>query len=258
VSDVERAATDREFLQQKAYADSAKLRARASIYAYRDPPGNFLTWVLGLVDWPDGSRAIDVGCGPGSYLRLLGEHHPNVRAIGVDLSLGMAAEAVHYAPAVNGDAAHLPLPDDTVDRVLAPHMLYHCPDIAATLRELRRVLRPGGVLVAVTNGADHLKELWDLHQQVTQKPSGLFVDRFDLATGDGPLREVFDDVRVEHADGTLLVPEPQPIIDYFASTFHYTDAPDSAFDEIRERVQRVIDADGVFHIRARAGAFICR
>ena len=47
--------TDRSFLQQQAYADSTKLRARASIYAYRDPPGPIGPWVLGLVDWPEGT-----------------------------------------------------------------------------------------------------------------------------------------------------------------------------------------------------------
>ena len=78
--------TDRSFLQQQAYADSTKLRARASIYAYRDPPGPIGPWVLGLVDWPEGGRAVDVGCGPGSYLSLLRELHPSVRAIGVDIS----------------------------------------------------------------------------------------------------------------------------------------------------------------------------
>jgi SAM-dependent methyltransferase len=259
MSDVEQAATDRAFLREKAYADSTRLRARVSIYAYRDRPDNFWQWVLGLVDWPDGAHALDVGCGPGAYLSLLRAEHPLVRAIGLDLSPGMAKEARQHAPVVVGDAARLPLPADAIDRVLAPHMLYHCPDIPAAIAEMRRVLRPGGALVAVTNAHDHLLELWDVYEAVTQTRPAFFVDRFDLSSGEAPLRDVFDDVAVERTGGTLLVPEAQPIVEYLASTFHFADRDDaSVLDEIGARVQRVIDGEGVFRIRTRSGAFVCR
>jgi SAM-dependent methyltransferase len=259
MSEVQRAATDRAFLQQHAYADSAKLRARISIYAYRDRPYDFGSWVLGLVDWPEGGRVLDVGCGPGTYLTLLREHHPSMRAIGVDLSPGMAKEASQHAPAINGDAARLPFDDDAFDRMLAPHMLYHCPDIPAAVRELRRVLRPGGALVAVTNAHDHLRELWDVYAAVTGSQPTFFVDRFDLATGDAPLREAFTDVQVERTEGTLLVTDAQPVVDYLSSTFYFADREDdSVLDEIRRSVQRVIDTEGAFAIRTRSGAFVAR
>jgi SAM-dependent methyltransferase len=259
VSDVEQAATDRTFLREKAYADSTKLRARVSIYAYRDRPDNFWQWVLGLVDWPDGARALDVGCGPGTYLSLLRVEHPRVRAVGLDLSPGMAREASRHAPAIVGDAARLPLAAGAMDRVLAPHMLYHCPDIPAAIAEVHRVLRPGGALVAVTNAHDHLLELWDVYAAVTQTRPTFFVDRFDLASGEAPLRNVFDNVRVERTGGTLLVPDAQPVVDYLASTFQFADREDDrVLDEIGARVQRVIDKEGVFRIRTRSGAFVCR
>ena len=81
MSDIDRVATDRAFLQQTAYADSGKLNARISIYAYRDRPDNIRERVLGLVDWPEGARALDVGCGPGHYLAQLHDEHPSVRAV---------------------------------------------------------------------------------------------------------------------------------------------------------------------------------
>jgi SAM-dependent methyltransferase len=259
LSDVERAATDRAFLQQSAYADSTKLRARVSIYEYRDPPGDIWAWVIGLVDWPDEACALDAGCGPGGYLARLRDLYPSVHAIGVDLSRGMAAEAARHAPTVNADVAHLPLPDEAVDRVLAPHMLYHCPDIPTAITELRRVLKPGGSLVAVTNAHDHLQEMWDVYASVTGETPSFFVDRFDLASGDDLLRDVFADVRIERSEGTLLVTETQPVVDYLASTFHFADRDDdTVLDEIGGRVQAIIDADGVFSIRTRSGAFVCR
>jgi len=259
MSDVERAATDRAFLQEQAYADSQRLRARVSIYEYRDRPGNIWEWVLGLVDWPERTRALDVGCGPGTYLALLREQHPSVRAMGLDLSLGMAREARQHAPVVTGDAALLPLPDGVVDRVLAPHMLYHCPDISAAVADLRRVLAPGGTLIAVTNARDHLRELWDVYAAVTGTRPSFFVDRFDLANGEGLLRHAFDEVRMEPIGATLLVTEAAPVVDYLASTFHFADREDdTVLEEIRRRVQAVLDADGVFPIHTSSGAFVCR
>lgn len=235
------------------------MRARASIYSYRDPPGELGPWVLGLVDWPDGTRALDVGCGPGSYLALLRAQCPEVRGIGVDLSPGMASEAARHAPAVNADVACLPLTDDCIDRVLAPHMLYHCPDIPAAIAEVRRVLRPGGALVAVTNGRDHLRELWDVYTAVTGDHPDFFVDRFDLDNGEGQLRGVFDHVRVERYRGALLVPDAEPLVDYLASTVHfYDDGAEGRLAEIRARIQRMIDGDGGFRIRTHSGAFVCR
>jgi SAM-dependent methyltransferase len=148
--------------------------------------------------------------------------------------------------------------DDAVDRVLAPHMLYHCPDIPAAVEELRRVLRPGGTLIAVTNEPFHLQELWDVYAAVVGEQPALFVNRFDMRTGEAPLHAVFDDVRVERTGGTLMVPDAQPVLDYMASTVHFaTREDDGRLEEIRTRVQRTIDAEGVFRIRTGAGAFVC-
>jgi SAM-dependent methyltransferase len=170
----------------------------------------------------------------------------------------MATEASQHASAINGDASWLPFPDDAFDRALAPHMLYHCPDIPAAIAELRRVLRPDGVLVAVTNDQGHLDEMWDVYESVTGHVRRSFVDRFDLATGEPLLRDVFDDVRVERTGGTLLVPEAQPVVDYLASTYYFADRDDvGLLDEIGSRVQAVIDKDGVFRITTGGGAFVC-
>jgi SAM-dependent methyltransferase len=59
----------------------------------------------------------------------------------------------------SADAQRLPFPDDYFDGVLANHMLYHVPDRARALREIRRALRPGGRLYASTVGEQHMAEL---------------------------------------------------------------------------------------------------
>jgi SAM-dependent methyltransferase len=252
-------ATNRSYLQQQAYADSGKLSARASIYRYREPPGSIPAWAAGLVDWQAGRRALDVGCGPGYYLRTLRTLQPEVAVVGVDLSPGMAREALAHAPTLTGDIASLPFPDATFDVAFAPHMLYHCPDIDAALRSVQRVLVDGGTLVAVTNGADHLAEMWDVLEAVTGGRPTFVADRFNLDTGRAFVDAVFESVRLETFFGTVAVPDADALVRYMASMQHFAGAnSDDVLRECGARIQAIIDRDGVFRIRARSGAFVCQ
>jgi ubiquinone/menaquinone biosynthesis C-methylase UbiE len=131
------------------YADDRNLSARQRLWRYQDPYFDIVGWVVRLAGLSPGQRVLDTGCGNGEYLRALAQIP--VRAAGCDLSLGMLRPLAHR-PLVNADVAALPVRDGAVDAVLAVHMLYHVPDRQAAVRELRRVLRPGGVCVAVTNG----------------------------------------------------------------------------------------------------------
>ena len=92
-------------------------------------------------------RLLDSGCGTGSILRHLANRS---RAVGVDLS----AEAVRLARGRGAAVARaellaLPFPDATFDCVTSLDVIYHrwVRDDAAAIREMARVLRPGGVLL---------------------------------------------------------------------------------------------------------------
>lgn len=94
---------------------------------------------------------VDVGCGAGAAVRAAAD--AGATAIGVDPSPAMVrnAQRRHGAAArvrfVEGDAAHLPLDDDSVTIAWAIATYHHWPDRRAGLEELRRVLRPGGRLL---------------------------------------------------------------------------------------------------------------
>ena len=64
------------------------------------------------------------------------------------------------------DAQELPFPDDAFDVVVANHMLYHVPEPARAAAEIGRVLRPDGLLLAATNGPDHLDVIADISRRV--------------------------------------------------------------------------------------------
>jgi SAM-dependent methyltransferase len=271
--------TDRRHLTTAAYANSANLMARVNIYKYQQPPIDIIRWAFDQVRWEGVERVIDVGCGPGQYLRRLAQPG-GLRLIGLDLSRGMLADLErgwgfgpprpHLAVA---DAQALPLPDASCDLALAMHMLYHVPDIEQATRELRRVLRPGGVLLALTNGARHTREMIELYatavarlsgQQATPEPDPRWSRRFGLENG-AALLHAFAQVDKREISSALLIPEAAPVLSYFAST-RATREPylpagvewDAVMDEAERIVTETVARQAAFRVQTHVGLFICR
>jgi SAM-dependent methyltransferase len=117
---------------------SDRLRpSRTSVqYAVRRP----------LLDWlaaqdVDGCRVLDVGCGDRPYEHLL----TGAEIVGFDVPGNRHAD-------LHGSIDALPVEDASFDVVLCLQVLEHVPDPAAAVRELRRVVRPGGRVLASTHG----------------------------------------------------------------------------------------------------------
>jgi ubiquinone/menaquinone biosynthesis C-methylase UbiE len=102
---------------------------------------------------------LEVGGGPGELAERIAREL-DAEVVMVDISPRMVELArTRGVDARVGDVQDLPLPDSSFDVAVAAWMLYHVPDLDRGLSELRRVLLPGGRLVAVTNGRDHMAEL---------------------------------------------------------------------------------------------------
>jgi len=114
------------------------------------------------LDLRRGMTVLDLGCGEGRH--AFEAYRRGARVIAVDWGvsevettkrwLGAIAEAGEAPPGarfevVRGDLTALPVPDASVDRVIASEVLEHIPDDATAMAEIARVLRPGG-RVAVT------------------------------------------------------------------------------------------------------------
>ncbi|MGH9110674.1 MAG: ubiquinone/menaquinone biosynthesis methyltransferase [Acidimicrobiales bacterium] len=109
---------------------------------------------LGL---PAGSLVVDLACGTGD-LSVLASRRGH-RVVGTDLSAGMLANRRRPGPAVQCDAAALPVATGTCDGVLSGFALRNFTDLAACLGEAARVLRPGG-RIAVLEVARPPGRLW--------------------------------------------------------------------------------------------------
>ena len=96
------------------------------------------------------SRILEVGCGTGHWLNVLKAFKANV--MGLDFSSGMLARARTSSPEmalIRGTAQHLPFPDASFDKVFCINAIHHFPDKPAYLREVRRLLRPGGRMLTI-------------------------------------------------------------------------------------------------------------
>ncbi len=90
---------------------------------------------------------VDVGCGTGRLLRKAMERWPDAQLIGIDPAEGMVERARSMTPNATfyiSMAESLPLPDASVDLALSTMSYHHWVDHVAGVREIARVLRPGG------------------------------------------------------------------------------------------------------------------
>jgi SAM-dependent methyltransferase len=109
----------------------------------------------------------DMGCGPGQIARYL--YRQGVSTLGVDLSPNMVAEAQRLNPGIpfhQGDMLALPDADNSWGGIAAFYCIIHIPreQIVNALREMKRVLKPGGILLVTFHMGqqiEHIEEWWE-------------------------------------------------------------------------------------------------
>ncbi len=147
---------------REEYASEEGLTARASLYLHGAPGTDARDLVVATLARRAPRRVLEVGCGCGELAERVARE-VSCEVVALDLSPRMVELARERGvEAVVGDVQELPFPAPSFDAVVAAWMLYHVPDLDRGLAEIARVLSRGGALVAVTNGADDFKELWEL------------------------------------------------------------------------------------------------
>ena len=194
-------------LVRREYADESRLEARRAAYATASGP-NAAELVFHAVREVSPRRVLEVGCGPGELAARVHDEL-GARVVAVDVSPRMVELArARGVDAVVGDVQELPFGDGAFDCAVAAWMLYHVADVDRALRELARVLRPGGRLIAVTNYSDHLHEL---KQHVGAAP---VVWNFSGEAAEPLLRTHFADVRTVDASGTVTFADDDALVAY--------------------------------------------
>ncbi len=191
------------------YTSERGLLERRDAYRYAegpDAPALALEAVLEVSP----RRVLEVGCGPGEAAAAIAASGAGVVALDISERMVELARARGVDARV-GDAQELPFEDASFDCALAAWMLYHVPEPERAVAELARVLRPGGRLVAVTNGRAHLQELREL--------LGTWADSaFDDENGPPVLARHFSHVEERDASGWIAFPDREALESYVAAT----------------------------------------
>lgn len=249
-----------------AYVDSHKFMDRVALYAHQDPPVDFPGWALGHVEreigaLDAGALVLDVGCGPGLYLRRLRAR--GVACIGVDLSPGMIREA---GGGLVGDATALPVRTGSGAVALAMHFLYHVPDIDLAVRELARVVKQDGTVLVSTNGPMHHRRVPETLAvaagvDALPKPG----DRFHLSNAVRYLRPHFGVVVEDIVRSQVVLTDPEPFVRFVASCSELYEPllpPGADWDALMLEVRRVVAAEiashGRFEMGTESGVLVCR
>jgi SAM-dependent methyltransferase len=266
--------TDPAFVQEQ-YSDADRLRIRIETherYSQGDTE-RLLDESVHALSLSPGLRVLDVGSGAGGWHARIAASGATV--VGVDLMAGMLREARVADAALEprpvlaqADAQALPFQTGSVDRVLCAGVLYHVPDCERALREMRRVLRAGGRAVISTNGAYAMRRIYELHaeaaREVGYEPLPITPGHFTM--DDLPLvQQVFPTVERRVLEGALVFTTAEPALRFYATNRidAVRDRPSDGshrtrlLPPMRERIEAIIERDGVFTVPKSVGLFVC-
>lgn len=145
-------------------------------------------WCARIVE---GKDVLDIACGEGYGSAMLARHAQSV--VGVDIAdsairhASMAYRDIRGLEFRRGDAAQIPLDDDSVDVVVSFETIEHHDRHREMLSEIRRILRPDGVLIISSPNRTVYSELAGHHNE-------FHVKELDFGEFDAVLKEQFDDV----------------------------------------------------------------
>jgi ubiquinone/menaquinone biosynthesis C-methylase UbiE len=254
-------------LLEDQFADSSKLEIRIAFnerFSVRDD--HPLDWVFDRLDLPSTADVLEFGCGPGEFWTRNAERTgADWTPILTDFSPAMVREARESLAGTDVDArfavveaSYPPVAPGSVDAVVANLMLYHVPDLPATLREISRVLRPDGRLYALTVSDEYKRTVYDMMDEVADGRVEPLPGEFTLENGAEQLRESFDTVETHRYDDPYVVTDADYLVAYALSL------PDSeelaAFDEddaaaLRALAERRL-ADGPIEMQSDLGLFV--
>lgn len=243
---------------RRQYAGSANLETRIGIHGkYSRNKQPFGEWITGHYALRPGERVLELGCGTGSMWThaTLPE---GCRLTLTDLSAGMLETARTNTAHLSADyavcdAMAIPYGDAAFDVVIANMMLYHVPDIAAALHEIRRVLKPDGRFYAATFGergvTESVLDMLGLPCTVNH--------RFTLQNGRTQLSAFFADIERDDREDALDVTNPDDLIAYLRSLAGMTVLADIPDDMLRGVFVRRMQ-DGVLSLPKEYGLFTCK
>jgi SAM-dependent methyltransferase len=248
------------------YQTAANLNARIRLHQrFSTNPYGWHRWVFDQFHLPAQCNILELGCGAGDLLLENRDRIPQGwEIILTDFSAGMLQLAQERLQTFHPfrfellDARSIPyrFESQSLDAVIANHMLFHISDREMVFAEIRRILKPGGYLFATTTGRRHLKEVAELLLRFDRELGswGNVGDPFLLENGEEQLLGWFSEVKRSRYEDGLKVNEVAPLVEYILSG--WTNIAREKERGLMECVERELnDRGGEFCITKDSGIF---
>ena len=155
--------------------------------------------LVSVLDAGPDDAVLDVATGTGLVARAISERY-GCRVVGLDRSADMLSAAAArdgHIPLIRARAESLPFPDDSFDHLTFTYLMRYVDDPCAVIRELARVVRPGGRIAALDFGVPAnplVRVLWRIHTRIGLPTLGLTISQQWAGVGAflGPSIERFD------------------------------------------------------------------
>jgi SAM-dependent methyltransferase len=257
------------------YRSPANLNARIALHErYSTNRVDWFRWVFDYLPVAAETHLLELGCGPGRLWLTNRDRIPVAWTVILsDGSPGMCRAAqTNLEPSADrfafvvADAQAIPLAAGTIDVVIANHMLYHVPDRSRAFAEIGRVLRPGGRLVAATNGVDYMAEVSSLARRFDPALANAITSGdlgFALESGAAQLRPWFDEVVRHRYQDELVVTEAAPLTAYILSAVPELDNANVVSERgvaarLEALIQQELDERGPLRVSKVTGLFTAK
>ncbi len=256
---------------KRQYANAANLDSRIKLHRlYSTNSQGWSTWVYKQMTFPKGSCVLELGCGNGQlWLDNRDSVPANVTFTLSDFSDGMLKEAKIRMACISGnfkyaviDAQDIPFENESIDILIANHMLYHVPDLEKALSEIRRVLRIGGIAYCTTMGKRHLAEISEILSKIDKRIvfNEVSHGKFTMQSGPAILSKYLSQVEVREYEDSLKVTNADDLIEYIMSSGGMSNVgtylQGNKLGILRDILLKEIQAKGYIQISKESGMII--